>query len=156
MHAYRDGRLEEVVLRHLGAEDGHTVIAKNIRFCLLPCILPSFHLLATTFVVISFLFVSLSRFDTYFQALGLPQKFAHKVNACFELPGRSSIAGHRKTFTGHRRLLPSSSLVFASHTLAIATSLSSSLVLATSLSSLVFASRTQAIATSLSSSLVFA
>ncbi|KAE9459804.1 hypothetical protein C3L33_08269, partial [Rhododendron williamsianum] len=31
MHAYRDGRLEEVVLRHLGAEDGHTVIAKNIR-----------------------------------------------------------------------------------------------------------------------------
>ncbi|CAL5380453.1 putative RING-type E3 ubiquitin transferase C3H69 isoform X1 [Camellia sinensis] len=30
-HAYRDGRLEEVVLRHLGAEDGHTVIAKNIR-----------------------------------------------------------------------------------------------------------------------------
>lgn len=31
-HAYRDGRLEEVVLRHLGAEDGHTVIAKNIRF----------------------------------------------------------------------------------------------------------------------------
>ncbi|KAH7864251.1 hypothetical protein Vadar_027465 [Vaccinium darrowii] len=30
-HAYRDGSLEEVVLRHLGAEDGHTVIAKNIR-----------------------------------------------------------------------------------------------------------------------------
>ncbi|KAL6981679.1 RING-type E3 ubiquitin transferase [Sarracenia purpurea var. burkii] len=30
-HAYRDGRVEEVVLRHLGAEDGHTVIAKNIR-----------------------------------------------------------------------------------------------------------------------------
>ncbi|KAI3444994.1 hypothetical protein Pfo_001659 [Paulownia fortunei] len=30
-HAYRDGRLEEVVLRHLGAEDGNTVIAKNIR-----------------------------------------------------------------------------------------------------------------------------
>ncbi|KAG4186190.1 hypothetical protein ERO13_A08G027700v2 [Gossypium hirsutum] len=30
-HAYRDGRLEEVALRHLGAEDGHTVIAKNIR-----------------------------------------------------------------------------------------------------------------------------
>ncbi|XP_052193308.1 E3 ubiquitin-protein ligase makorin isoform X2 [Diospyros lotus] len=30
-HAYRDGRLEEVVLRHLGDEDGHTVIAKNIR-----------------------------------------------------------------------------------------------------------------------------
>ncbi|MBA0645122.1 hypothetical protein Goklo_013253, partial [Gossypium klotzschianum] len=29
-HAYRDGRLEEVALRHLGAEDGHTVIAKNI------------------------------------------------------------------------------------------------------------------------------
>ena len=35
-HAYRDGRLEEVALRHLGAEDGQTVIAKNIRFCLLP------------------------------------------------------------------------------------------------------------------------
>ncbi|KAK4488626.1 hypothetical protein RD792_004395 [Penstemon davidsonii] len=30
-HAYRDGRLEEVALRHLGAEDGNTVIAKNIR-----------------------------------------------------------------------------------------------------------------------------
>ncbi|KAJ4969889.1 hypothetical protein NE237_002988 [Protea cynaroides] len=30
-HAYRDGRLEEVVLRHLGSEDGNTVIAKDIR-----------------------------------------------------------------------------------------------------------------------------
>ncbi|KAG6435122.1 hypothetical protein SASPL_106773 [Salvia splendens] len=30
LHAYRDGRLEEVVLRHLGAEDGNTVIAKDI------------------------------------------------------------------------------------------------------------------------------
>ncbi|XP_076929242.1 putative RING-type E3 ubiquitin transferase C3H69 [Bidens hawaiensis] len=30
-HAYRDGRLEEVVLRHLGAEDGQTVVAKDIR-----------------------------------------------------------------------------------------------------------------------------
>lgn len=30
-HAYRDGSLEEVALRHLGAEDGLTVIAKNIR-----------------------------------------------------------------------------------------------------------------------------
>ncbi|XP_044492855.1 putative RING-type E3 ubiquitin transferase C3H69 isoform X2 [Mangifera indica] len=30
-HAYRDGRLEEVVLRHLGAEDGNTVIAKDSR-----------------------------------------------------------------------------------------------------------------------------
>ncbi|XP_068643514.1 E3 ubiquitin-protein ligase makorin-like [Aristolochia californica] len=30
-HAYHDGCLEEVVLRHLGAEDGNTVIAKNIR-----------------------------------------------------------------------------------------------------------------------------
>ncbi|MED6125301.1 hypothetical protein PIB30_067252 [Stylosanthes scabra] len=30
-HAYRDGRLEEVVLRHLGAADGDTVIAKDIR-----------------------------------------------------------------------------------------------------------------------------
>ncbi|KAI4383906.1 hypothetical protein MLD38_009695 [Melastoma candidum] len=30
-HAYRDGQLEEVVLRHLGAEDGQTVIAKDIR-----------------------------------------------------------------------------------------------------------------------------
>lgn len=30
-HAYRDGRLEEVVLRHLGAEDGNVVIAKDIR-----------------------------------------------------------------------------------------------------------------------------
>lgn len=33
-HAYRDGRLEEVVLRHLGAADGDTVIAKDIRFLL--------------------------------------------------------------------------------------------------------------------------
>ncbi|PKA64374.1 E3 ubiquitin-protein ligase makorin [Apostasia shenzhenica] len=30
-HAFRDGRLEEVVLRHLDAEDGSTVIVKNIR-----------------------------------------------------------------------------------------------------------------------------
>ncbi|XP_042017686.1 E3 ubiquitin-protein ligase makorin-like isoform X2 [Salvia splendens] len=30
-HAYRDGRLEEVSLRHLGAEDGNIVIAKNVR-----------------------------------------------------------------------------------------------------------------------------
>ncbi|KAL5543393.1 hypothetical protein UlMin_007177 [Ulmus minor] len=30
-HAYHDGRLEEVVLRHLGNEDGQTVIAKHIR-----------------------------------------------------------------------------------------------------------------------------
>ncbi|KAL3356210.1 hypothetical protein AABB24_017077 [Solanum stoloniferum] len=30
-HQHRDGRLEEVVLRHLGSEDGSTVIAKNIR-----------------------------------------------------------------------------------------------------------------------------
>ena len=30
-HAYRDGRLEQVVLRHLGAADGDTVIAKDIR-----------------------------------------------------------------------------------------------------------------------------
>jgi E3 ubiquitin-protein ligase makorin len=30
-HGYRDGRLEETVLRHLGAEDGNTVIAKDIR-----------------------------------------------------------------------------------------------------------------------------
>uniref|UniRef100_A0A7N2N7J6 C3H1-type domain-containing protein n=1 Tax=Quercus lobata TaxID=97700 RepID=A0A7N2N7J6_QUELO len=35
MHAYQDGRLEEVVLRHLGSEDGETVIAKNIRFYLI-------------------------------------------------------------------------------------------------------------------------
>ncbi|KAL2932535.1 E3 ubiquitin-protein ligase makorin [Bienertia sinuspersici] len=30
-HSYRDGSLEEVVLRHLGAADGETVIAKDIR-----------------------------------------------------------------------------------------------------------------------------
>nr|VDD56550.1 unnamed protein product [Brassica oleracea] len=30
-HAFHDGRLEEVVLRHLDAEDGQTVIAKDIR-----------------------------------------------------------------------------------------------------------------------------
>lgn len=32
-HAHRDGRLEEVALRHIGNEDGLTVIAKNIRSC---------------------------------------------------------------------------------------------------------------------------
>uniref|UniRef100_A0A0D6R3J6 RING-type E3 ubiquitin transferase n=1 Tax=Araucaria cunninghamii TaxID=56994 RepID=A0A0D6R3J6_ARACU len=30
-HAYKDGRLEKVKLRHLGAADGSTVIAKNVR-----------------------------------------------------------------------------------------------------------------------------
>ncbi|XP_031487694.1 E3 ubiquitin-protein ligase makorin isoform X1 [Nymphaea colorata] len=30
-HAYRDGRIEEISLRHLGADDGITVIAKDIR-----------------------------------------------------------------------------------------------------------------------------
>lgn len=30
-HAYNDGRREEVKLRHLGAADGSTVIAKNVR-----------------------------------------------------------------------------------------------------------------------------
>ncbi|KAI4323390.1 hypothetical protein L6164_023002 [Bauhinia variegata] len=30
-HAYQDGRLEEVSLRHLGASDGNTVIAKDVR-----------------------------------------------------------------------------------------------------------------------------
>ncbi|KAL3677849.1 hypothetical protein R1sor_020805 [Riccia sorocarpa] len=30
-HAYKDGRLEEIKLRHLGAADGSAVIAKNIR-----------------------------------------------------------------------------------------------------------------------------
>ncbi|KMT18842.1 hypothetical protein BVRB_2g029470 [Beta vulgaris subsp. vulgaris] len=30
-HSYRDGTVEEVALRHLGAADGETVIAKNIR-----------------------------------------------------------------------------------------------------------------------------
>lgn len=35
-HAYRDGRFEEVVLRHFGNEDGKTVIAKHIRFYPLP------------------------------------------------------------------------------------------------------------------------
>ncbi|XP_058083869.1 uncharacterized protein LOC131231628 [Magnolia sinica] len=31
-HAYSDGWLVEVVLHHLGAEDGNIVIAKDIRF----------------------------------------------------------------------------------------------------------------------------
>lgn len=31
-HAYRDGCLEERVLRHLEAEDGNVVIARDIRF----------------------------------------------------------------------------------------------------------------------------
>ena len=35
-HAFHDGRLEEVVLRHLDAEDGQTVIAKDIRYWCIP------------------------------------------------------------------------------------------------------------------------
>jgi hypothetical protein len=38
-HAYRDGRLEEVALRHLGAADGDTIIAKDIRFLYLYMVL---------------------------------------------------------------------------------------------------------------------
>ncbi|KAA3469543.1 zinc finger CCCH domain-containing protein 69 [Gossypium australe] len=34
LHAYRDGQLEEVALRHLRAEDGRTIITKNISFLL--------------------------------------------------------------------------------------------------------------------------
>nr|GMD34883.1 zinc finger CCCH domain-containing protein 69-like isoform X2 [Ipomoea batatas]GMD38206.1 zinc finger CCCH domain-containing protein 69-like isoform X2 [Ipomoea batatas] len=37
-HAYRDGRLEEVVLRQLGYDDGTTIIVKNIRFLQFPSI----------------------------------------------------------------------------------------------------------------------
>ena len=33
-HAYKDGRREEVKLRHLDATDGSTVIAKDVRFVL--------------------------------------------------------------------------------------------------------------------------
>lgn len=39
-HQHRDGRLEEVVLRHLGSEDGSTVIAKNIRSYILQLLFP--------------------------------------------------------------------------------------------------------------------
>lgn len=42
-HAFRDGRLEEVVLRHLGAEDGNTVIAKDIRSAIV--FVPFYHCL---------------------------------------------------------------------------------------------------------------
>jgi hypothetical protein len=36
-HAYRDGSLEEIKLRHVDADEGSTVIVKMIRFlCLLP------------------------------------------------------------------------------------------------------------------------
>jgi hypothetical protein len=31
-HAFKDGTLEEVRLRHLGAADGSTVIVKNVRY----------------------------------------------------------------------------------------------------------------------------
>jgi len=31
-HAFKDGTLEEVKLRHLGAADGSTVIVKNVRY----------------------------------------------------------------------------------------------------------------------------
>lgn len=41
-HQYRDGRLEEVVPRHLGHEGGSTVIAKNIRLLPLSNLLSSF------------------------------------------------------------------------------------------------------------------
>ena len=60
-HAYRDGRLEQVVLRHLGAAEGDTVIAKDIRlpfaFSLsLALTFPSlfFHLLTVYFYIIVF------------------------------------------------------------------------------------------------------
>lgn len=42
-HAYRDGRLEESSLRHLGAEDGNTVIAKDIRSAI--AFVPFYHFL---------------------------------------------------------------------------------------------------------------
>nr|XP_028952684.1 putative RING-type E3 ubiquitin transferase C3H69 isoform X2 [Malus domestica] len=42
-HAYRDGRLEEVALRHIGNEDGQTVIATNIRFYPVPLIISSIY-----------------------------------------------------------------------------------------------------------------
>lgn len=31
-HAFKDGTLQEVKLRHLGAADGGTVIVKNVRY----------------------------------------------------------------------------------------------------------------------------
>ena len=46
-YAYRDGNLEQVALRHLDAEDGNTVIAKNIRFLLF-----SSHLHSVTLVIV--------------------------------------------------------------------------------------------------------
>ena len=52
-HAYRDGRLEEVVLRHLGNEDGQTVISKHIRFYALPFHLsPIFHFLLPEHIIV--------------------------------------------------------------------------------------------------------
>lgn len=38
-HAHWDGRLEEITLRHIGNQDGLTVIAKNIRFCFVDLLL---------------------------------------------------------------------------------------------------------------------
>lgn len=79
-HAYRDGRLEEVVLRHLGAEDGHVMIAKNIRFYLVSSFL--FNLfsnsqLKSLFDVHSFIITN----GEYSQAFRLPWWLADKVNS---------------------------------------------------------------------------
>lgn len=80
-HQYRDGRLEEVVPRHLGHEDGSAVIAKNIRLHPSSNLLSSFcyddnvHgclLLLSVCIILTY--------DSYFQALRLPWQFKKKVN----------------------------------------------------------------------------
>lgn len=77
-HAYRDGHLEEVALRHLGAEDGQTVIAKNIRFQLLAVNLCFFKKSCSIFTALSdafstFLYVIILCEFIVFQAFRFPQ-----------------------------------------------------------------------------------
>ena len=75
-HAYRDGRLEEVVLRHLGAEDGNVMIAKNIRFYFALSFLFNLFFNNRSKAAFCVHFFPLKN-GGYFQACGLPWWLAH-------------------------------------------------------------------------------
>lgn len=74
-HAYRDGRVEDVVLRHLGNEDGQTVIAKNIRLYPVPF---QFHFSSFTW------FTSLTSFWEL-QAVRFPWWFAYTMKGAISI-----------------------------------------------------------------------
>ena len=77
-HAYRDGSLEEVVLRHLGAADGDTVIAKEIRF-----LFESYRASVWLLSVYSFLLCPINAltWTLWFQAVRIPYWHAYKMNS---------------------------------------------------------------------------